>query len=398
MLYRPDAFEPLTDEPWREERVRRSIREIVADTDGALRGPKLLWRANEWDCWHATSPMKQLYVGGAGVLWGLDALRRRGHADTTLDLADLAVRNLERFYERPDYIDWKLPEPRDSALFLGEAGIVLVACRLAPSRELSDRLHALVRANVENPAEEVFWGAPGTLMAARAMLAWTGEERWQEAWDETAEALLERRGADGLWVQRLYGQEFAILTPPHGLVGIVQALVPLLDRKRRRALQHDTGSILERTAVVEDGAANWPPRPRPELQGPDGQIRVQWCAGAPGIVIGAAEYLDEELVRAGAELAWLAGPHRMEKGACICHGTAGNGYAFLKAFARTGDELWLDRARRFAVHALEQVERARAEAGRGRYSLFTGDIGAALFAADCLDSKTGYPIFDSPDW
>ena len=95
---------------------------------------------------------------------------------------------------------------------------------------------------------------------------------------------------------------------------------------------------------------------------------------------------------------WRAGPHGMEKGACICHGTAGNGYTFLKAFARTGDELWLERARRFAVHALEQVERSRDERGRGRYSLFTGDIGAALFAADCLDSTSGYPIFDSFDW
>ena len=398
MLYQREAFEALTGTPWNEERVRRSIRELVADTDAALRGPKLLWRAHEWDRWHATSPMKQLYVGSAGVLWGLDALRRRGHAETTLDLADLAVRNLERFRERPDYIDWHVPEPRDSALFLGEAGIVLVAWRLAPSTELADRLHALVRANVENPAEEVFWGAPGTLMVARAMLAWTGEERWRKAADETAEALLRRRGADGLWVQRLYGQEMTSLTPPHGVVGIVQALVPVLDQKRGRSLQRDTGAILERTAVIENGAANWPPRPRPELPGPDGQVRLQWCAGAPGIVIGASEYLDEELLLAGAELVWRAGPHGMEKGACICHGTAGNGYAFLKAFARTGDDVWLDRARRFAVHALEQVERARDERGRGRYSLFTGDIGAALFAADCLDSKTGYPIFDSLDW
>ena len=40
----------------------------------------------------------------------------------------------------------------------------------------------------------------------------------------------------------------------------------------------------------------------------------------------------------------------------ICHGTSGNGFALLKAFARTGDELWLDRARRFAVHALAQAD------------------------------------------
>jgi Lanthionine synthetase C-like protein len=399
VLYRPEAFEPLTQEKWNAARVGDRIRAIVADTDQALRGPRLLWRAHEWDSWRATSPMKDLYVGAAGTLWALDALRRRGHAETRLDLADLGLRNLELFRERPDYIKgMQLPEPRDSALFLGETGIVLVAWRLAPASELADEIHARVRANVDNPAEELFWGSPGTLLAARAMLEWTGEERWRAAWNESAEALLSRRGEDGLWTQRLYGQEFQSLTPPHGVVGIVQALVPLLGQPRAAELQRDTAAILETSAVVENGLANWPPRPRPELPGPDGQIRVQWCAGAPGMVIGAAEYLDEELLLAGAELAWRTGPPGMEKGACICHGTAGNGYAFLKAFARTGNELWLERARRFAVHALEQVERARAEQGRGRYSLFTGDIGAALFAADCAESRTTYPVVESFDW
>ncbi len=115
-------------------------------------------------------------------------------------------------------------------------------------------------------------------------------------------------------------------------------------------------------------------------------------------MIAAPYYLDEDLLLAGAELVWRAGPHGLEKGAGICHGTAGNGYAFLKAFERTGDELWLERARRFAVHALEQVDRAREGAGRGRYSLWTGDIGAALFAADCLESRSSYPVVDSLDW
>ena len=51
----------------------------------------------------------------------------------------------------------------------------------------------------------------------------------------------------------------------------------------------------------------------------------------------------------------------------------GNGFALLKAFARTGDERWLERARRFAVHALGQAERLPAANGRGRYSLWTGE-------------------------
>jgi Lanthionine synthetase C-like protein len=391
MLYRAEAFEPLTEEPWDEARVRKAIGTIVADADDALRGPRLLWRADAWDGWHGTSPMKNLYVGAAGVLWALDELRRRGVAETRLDLADLAWRTLGLFRARPDYMKgMKLPTPAGSSLLCGETGILLVAWRLAPSDEIADVLHARVRANVDNEADEVMWGTPGTLIAARAMLTWTGEDRWREAWRESADALWARRDADGLWTQRLYGQEVRSLTPPHGLVGNVQALLPLLDRDRRNELTRQANAVLARAAVVEGAHANWPPRERPELAGPDGQIRVQWCAGAPGIVIAASDYLDEELLLAGAELAWHTGPPGMEKGPGICHGTAGNGYAFLKVFERTGDERWLDRARRFAMHALRQVERRPR-----RYSLWTGDVGAALYAADCLAGRGRYPFFEN---
>jgi hypothetical protein len=51
------------------------------------------------------------------------------------------------------------------------------------------------------------------------------------------------------------------------------------------------------------------------------------------------------------------------------------------------------------VHALEQVERLREQRdGRGRYSLWTGDVGVALFAADCVDARTAYPVLDTWDW
>jgi hypothetical protein len=40
------------------------------------------------------------------------------------------------------------------------------------------------------------------------------------------------------------------------------------------------------------------------------------------------------------------------------------------------------------VRALGQVA-AREE---GRYSLWTGDVGTALFAADCLEGRSTYPV------
>ena len=100
--------------------------------------------------------------------------------------------------------------------------------------------------------------------------------------------------------------------------------------------------------------------------------------------------MDEEPALAGGELAWRAGPLR--KGGGLCHGTAGNGYAFLALLERTGDERWLARARDFARHAAAQVERTRSEFGRGRHTLWTGDLGTALFLAGCIDGGGRLPL------
>ena len=114
----------------------------------------------------------------------------------------------------------------------------------------------------------------------------------------------------------------------------------------------------------------------------------------------AGEPIEEALgavrrTEAGRQLTELHdGPHRDEKGAGLCHGTAGNGYAFLKLFERTRDELWLERARAFAMHAVAQVEHGLAEHGRGRHTLWTGDPGTALYLESCLSATAAFPTID----
>jgi hypothetical protein len=391
MLYNPDSFEPLTDEPWDEARVREAIRRIVSDADNAYDSDGL-WPAHEWDVWGSSPPLKALYAGAGGMVWALDALSRRGHSETRVDLAAAATRTLELGRAEPDLAagEIKLPSTRESSLLCGETGLLLVAWRLAPGADLADALLARVRENRANEAEELMWGSPGTLLVAHAMHAWTGEERWAAAWRESADALLARRDGGGLWTQDLYGNKRCFLGPVHGLVGIVHALLQG-NGDHSEELRRDMAAILAREAVVEDGLANWPALAGGELGSQD-EIRLQWCHGSPGMVATAADYLDEDLLLAGAELTWRAGAHGAEKGVGLCHGTAGNGYAFLKAFARTGDERWLERARRFAVHAL-----AQAEAQPSRHSLFTGDVGAALLASSCLDADSRFPVVDTWD-
>ena len=150
-------------------------------------------------------------------------------------------------------------------------------------------------------------------------------------------------------------------------------------------------ATLRRFAVEEDGLVNWPPLAGLRLdENGDGLIRTQWCHGAPGIVATLGHVLDEDLALAGGELTWRAGPLR--KGAGLCHGTAGSGYAFLALLERTGDERWLARARAFAAHAAAQVARGRSQHARGRHTLWTGDLGTVLYLADCFDGSGKLPL------
>jgi hypothetical protein len=123
----------------------------------------------------------------------------------------------------------------------------------------------------------------------------------------------------------------------------------------------------------------------------------QHCHGAPGIVTTFANVpfrsppLDALLFK-GGEFVWAAGP--LVKGSNLCHGTAGNGYAFLKLHRRTGDARWLDRARAFAMTAIAQFQQARDAFGQGRYALWTGDVGLAIYLWDCLTTEPHFPTID----
>jgi hypothetical protein len=379
MLYDAAQFERLIDDAWAPARIEAAIAEIVADADAAF-DPDGLWPAHEWDAREQPLPLKSLYVGASGVIWALDELRQSGHAETSLDLTRASLRTVELARAAPDYTWDEHYYP--GSLMCGETGPLLVAYRLTGDPELGDDLQALVRSNVDNPTDDISWGAPGTLLVALAM-------GWNEAARESATALRARRGEDGLWRQ---DDDYRGLTTLHGAAGNTLALLRF---KPDDVLAGKTAEVLVQHAFRNDGLANWPGTPRAQLARPrDGRICVQWCTGAPGVLGGAWDYLAEDLVLAGAELVWQAGAHPDEKGHGLCHGTAGNGFALLKAFARTGDELWLERARRFATHALAQAERIATANGRRRYALFNGDVGTALFAAACLDADTRFPIVD----
>ena len=381
MLFAPRVHERLTDDPWSPQRVRAAIREIAADAEASFDDG---WPNHPLDE-AGEQRFHTVYLGGAGVVQALESLQHCGLVELRRDY----VPYLQRAYA-PDFPEFD----HERSLMMGETGIRLVLHRLSPSPENADRLAELIAANIEDERREVMWGSPGTILAAAAMHELTGEQRWLELRRAGAAWLRDDWDPEtALWTQHLYGRVDQYIGPVHGFAGCMLALARDADDELHRRAAAATA----RYAVEMDGLANWLPRAgmeRLDANG-DGSIRVQWCHGAPGIVASLSGFAPgddahERLLRAGGELTWQAGP--LAKGSNLCHGTAGNGYAFLALFERTGDELWLDRARAFAMHSVAQVARARAELGRGRYTLWTGDPGAALFLADCLAGRGALPL------
>jgi lantibiotic modifying enzyme len=392
-LFDPSRHEPLAELGWDEGRVRATIADIVARTEAAF-DERELWPAHPLDD-PDDGPLTRvasLYLGAAGVIWALHELERVGAAGLRREWSDVATRLAETYPTAPDFPDFvDGPVP---SLWMGEAGILIVAHVLSPAAWQEERLLEAVHANAENPSWELNWGSPGTMLAAQSMYERTGEERWRDAWKASADRLWEEWRGD-LWAQNLYGRRLHVLGPAHGFAGNVLVLSGggLLEPARRAELERRAAATAAKYAVRSGGLAQWPPALEPSSQ----PRRTQWCHGAPGIVASLAAVAtgDEaltDLLLAGGELTWRAGPLR--KGAGLCHGTAGNGYAFLKLFERTGDELWLERARAFAMHAIAQVERDAARYGRGRHTLWTGDPGTALYLESCLTASAAVPTID----
>ena len=383
VLWRPAEHERLIEREWDPAAVEEAVSEIVADAD-AHAGDGI-WPIHPLDELEDEGPQTSIYFGSAGMLWALHELGSGAEAwgsaperwRSGLDLPRLLARALDRYRAKPDFGDRAHPP----SLWMGETGLRVVAAKLGSPAADTERLRELVRANREHPTWELMWGSPGTILAAR-------ECGLDDEWQDSARLLLDRwdEGSD-LWTQHLYGGVWKFLGPAHGFAGNVHALRSYADDD---LLRTRVTHALDRHALRDGDLINWLPRVDPPE--PLEKIRVQWCHGAPGMIATLGDLMSGELALAGGELIWQAGPLR--KGAGLCHGTAGNGYAFLKLFALTGDERWLDRARHFAMHAVAQVERARHLNGRGRYSLWTGDIGVAIYLRSCIGADPAFPTVD----
>ncbi|HSI55954.1 MAG TPA: LanC-like protein [Ideonella sp.] len=402
MLHDPTRHEALLPIAWSAGRARQAIAHIVADTERRFSAERY-WPLHPRDVEEgddAAQPIANLYYGACGVLWALHYLQSVGAArlarDPLAELDTLLLRN------RSWPGSWGAAEP--ASYLMGDLPILLMAQGRQPSEARAQQLAALIAGHPEHPARELMWGSPGSLLAALFLHQRSGQARWAELFRTTAAQLwsqLAWSAEHGChhWVQDLYGRQSTYLDAVHGFVATAVPLIHgrhLLGAEAWAAWQECIVNTVTRTAHWEDGLANW----RCQLDEPPGRppkVLMQFCHGAPGFVICLADLprghdkFDALLLAAG-EAIWAAGP--LAKGANLCHGTGGNGYAFLKLLQRSGDPLWLARARAFAMHGIAQVEADAARYGQLRYSLWTGDPGFAIYLWDCLRGEAAFPTLD----
>jgi hypothetical protein len=336
VIYRKAEHEPVAGRAWDERLARYAIANIVDDAVAA-------------------GPLEEngIYAGTAGAVYALRVLGRE--------------------------VDWPLGAGDGAGYADGELGIALVAGDV-------ERFRAAAPDAIADEWIELLYGAGGALVGARLLdvddVARDAIRRLWSTWS------FDSKLRACIWTQHVHGGTVGqSLGFAHGFAGNVFALLkaaPLQSREHQTELMHRMIETLHRTALPERKLLNWPPK----VDDKTSKLRVQWCHGAPGIVCALAgapahRELDAILIAAG-ELTWEAGPLR--KGGGLCHGTAGNGWAFLKLHKRTRDRKWLERARRFAMHAIEQRS--------GEHGLFEGDLGVALYLRACIEVDERWPLLD----
>ncbi len=396
-MYDQTRHAPLSTTPWDSSAVRAAIQDIVADAEAHF-DPERRWPAHPMDE-HIPDGMTGLYFGAAGMLWALDFLRREGATGRGLDVAPLLPRLLEaNRREFAAMVPMFGVEPERASYLFADPPILLMMIR-AGVTGAADDLYSRIAANADLPILELMWGAAGTMLACVFAFEMTGEDRWRTLYQAQAARMLaelENTENGPLWTQTLYGRTGRALGPVHGYAGNIQALLrgwDWLSAGDQDRIKAACLATLSANARLSAQGANWPPRVTSEAQ-PD---LVQYCHGAPGMVVALADPRIAgleltALLEDGGRLTWAAGP--LAKGSNLCHGTGGNGFAFLKLHALTGDLVWLEHARAFAMTAIDQFRAARAELGRGRYTLWTGDIGLAVFLHECLNGTARFPTVD----
>ncbi len=185
-MYEEARHERLIESDWDEEQARAAIDRIVRDTHAHFDSQKL-WPVHPLDRIRDDPNLtfRMLYFGAAGVIWALDYLSRVGATTIESDYLSSMIP-----FAQTNRRDLNLSPPGTFAYLMGDVGILMVRWRLAPTDALAEEIFLAVEGNIRNPARELMWGAPGTMLAAFFIFELTQDERWKEVYLRSVRQML----------------------------------------------------------------------------------------------------------------------------------------------------------------------------------------------------------------
>jgi hypothetical protein len=289
----------------------------------------------------------------------------------------------------------------NASYLMGDTGLLLGPARPGAGTRNRRPARSADRIEHRHPARELMWGSRGTMLAALFHArANRPRARFAELYRDTAHRLREQLAwfaeyECNCWTQDLYGMRSTYLGAVHGFVATASVLLRG-PRAARRRISRPGSDRREHGAQDRDAR-----RGRRELA-PDA-CSVARHAEADAVLPRRARLRDRTRPHAG----W----HDRRSASCrgrsdlVSRTAAQRVPTCAMGRAATATRSWrCSRAR--AIHAgstgprrvrdarHRQTEAEAREVGRMRYSLWTGDLGFAVYLLDCVHGPAGFPTLD----
>lgn len=390
---------PVGSEPGPARLLLADVLDRLALPDGELS-----------DAGRLAAPTASVQNGAAGFAYALlrvaglrDDERLLGQADLWSARALAAAPTSAAFWSEELEI---VPETfGEASLHHSVSGVHAVAAQVAGARgdEWSRRSEVaafIAAASRRCPQFDVAFGRAGLLLGCALLLEGLPADH-----DEARLHALGDRLRDSLAAQ-IAGQpsimaatEMSSLGAAHGWAGVLYALLRWSEAAGPRPAPPVAARLDELAALGSPAGrgARWPHGAGAAAAA--NPMAAGWCNGAAGFVAlwTLAHRLtgDEAFARLARAAAWTAYEDPTEIGD-LCCGLAGRAYALLNLYRHDGDEAWLARARDLADRAALAVRRRALRTD----SLYKGEIGVALLAADLEDPRQcgGMPMFEGEGW
>ncbi|XP_055338187.1 lanC-like protein 3 homolog [Paramacrobiotus metropolitanus] len=358
-----------------------------------------------------TEPSPDVYLGTAGIAYACNRVASMKIPQSERDmLLGMGARLIQSSQKAQNF--------EHQGLFLGPVGVAVVAAlfyktlgdekRAQSALESFAKLCETVEADIDlaggkNSGDEVLFGRTGYLMGFLELWKVFPNNKILEGVDvkkiilavlESGRKCSKSRGLTDRCPLFYYCMGMDFVGPAHGLSGIYHCLLCFPSvLKAVPGAEEDIKCSVDFVLQQQFPSGNFPMKYRE-----DRDELIHWCHGAPGLVYMLAKaylvwkdkkYLDA-CISCG-NITWQKG--LLRKGPGICHGIAGNGYAFILLYQLTGQVEWLSKAECFADLVLQPSTKEKCTVPDHPYSLYEGIAGTACYFADLTNpNHSSFPF------